>query len=81
MSSLEIRDLPGSLHQMLQLRARQHHRSLNQQALSDLQMACGGIPRERLRQAIADPQALASQHGVQEFDPSPEDLIRLDRSR
>jgi hypothetical protein len=32
MASLQIRDLPGPLHQMLQLRARQHHRSLNQQA-------------------------------------------------
>ena len=81
MASLQIRDLPGPLHQMLQLRARQHHRSLNQQALSDLQLACGGDPRERRRQAIADLQALASQQGVQEFDPSPEDLIRLDRSR
>ena len=56
MASLQIRDLPGPLHQMLQLRARQH-------------------------QAIADLQALASQQGVKKFDPSPEDLIRLDRSR
>lgn len=53
----------------------------NQQALSDLQMACGGDSRERRRQAIADLQALASQQGVKKFDPSPEDLIRLDRSR
>lgn len=81
MANLQIRDLPGPLHQMLQLRARQHYRSLNQQALSDLQMAFGGDPRERRRQAIADMQALTSQQGVQKFDPSPEDLIRLDRSR
>ena len=44
-------------------------------------MACGGDPRERRRQAIADMQAFASQQGVEKFDPSPEDLIRLDRSR
>lgn len=65
---------------MLQLRARQRHRSLNQQVLSDLQLACGD-PRERRRQALADLQAFASQQGVQKFDPFPEDLIRLDRSR
>ena len=81
MASLQIPDLPGPLHQMLQLRARQHHRSLNQQALSDLQLSCGGDHRERRRQAIADLQALAGQQGVQKFDPEPEDLIRLDRSR
>ena len=79
-ASLQIRDLPGPLHQMLQLRARQHHRSLNQQALSDLQLACGGDPRERRRKAIADLHALASQKGVLEFDPYPEDLIRLNRT-
>ena len=81
MATLQIRDLPDPLHQMLQLRARQHHRSLSQQALSDLQLACGGDPCERRRQAIAELQALASEQGVQKFDPSPEDLIRLDRSR
>ena len=66
---------------MLQLRERQHHRSLNQQALSHLQLACGGDPRERRRQAIADLQALASQQGVKKFEPSPENLVLLDRSR
>ena len=81
MAILQIRDLPDPLHQMLQLRARQHHRSLSQQALSDLQLACGGDPRERRRQALADLQALAGQQGVHKFDPSPEELIRLDRSR
>jgi hypothetical protein len=44
MASLQIRDLPGPLHQMLQLRARQHHRSLNQQALSDLHWHVVVIP-------------------------------------
>ena len=47
MATLQIRDLPDPLHQLLQLRARRHHRSLSQQALSDLQQACGGDPRER----------------------------------
>lgn len=44
MATLQIRDLPDPL---------------SQQALSDLQQACGGDPRERRRQALADLQALA----------------------
>ncbi len=35
MATLQIHDLPDPLHQMLQFRARQHHRSLSQQALSE----------------------------------------------
>jgi plasmid stability protein len=81
MATLQIRDLPDPLHQMLQLRARQHHRSLSQQALSDLQQACGGDGRERRRQALADLQALALAAGTPVFDPSPEELIREDRAR
>jgi plasmid stability protein len=81
MATLQIRDLPDPLHQQLQLRARQHHRSLSQQALSDLQQTNGGDPRERRRQALADLQALAQARGRRPFDPSPEELIRQDRSR
>ena len=81
MATLQIRDLPDPLHQLLQLRARSHHRSLSQQALSDLQQACGGDPRERRRQALADLQALADERGRHPFDPAPEELIRQDRSR
>ncbi len=81
MATLQIRDMPDPLHQLLQQRARQHHRSLSQQALSDLQQVCGGDPRERRRQALADLQAWARQENLVPFDPSPEELIRQDRSR
>ena len=81
MATLQIRDLPDPLHQLLQLRARRHHRSLSQQALSDLQQACGGDPRERRRQALTELQVLAEQAGGRPFEPSPEDLIRQDRWR
>ena len=81
MATLQIRDLPDPLHQMMQLRARQHRRSLSQQALSDLQQACGGDPRERRRQALADLQALAIEAGKPVFHPSPEELFRQDRER
>ena len=49
--------------------------------LSDLQQACGGDPRERRRQALADLQALAIEAGNPFFYPSPEELIRQDRER
>jgi len=78
MATLQIRDLPDPLHQILQLRAR---RSLSQQALSDLQQACGGDPRERRRQALMELAVLAQVEGIQPSDPSPEDLIRQDRER
>jgi plasmid stability protein len=81
MATLQIRDLPDPLHQMLQLRARLHRRSLSQQALSDLQQACGGDGRECRRQALADLQALAIAAGTPVFDPNPEELIRQDRAR
>ena len=78
MAALQIRDLPDPLHQILQLSAR---RSLSQQALSVLQQACGGDPRERRRQALMELAVLAQEEGIQPFDPSPEDLIRQDRGR
>jgi plasmid stability protein len=37
MATLQIRNLPDPLHQLLQLRARRNHRSMSQQALADLQ--------------------------------------------
>jgi plasmid stability protein len=81
MPSLQIRDCPEPLHQLLQLRARRHHRSLSQQALVDLQQACGGDPRERRLQALKALQAMAQQLPPRRFDPSPEELIRQDRDR
>lgn len=81
MATLQIRDCPDPLHHLLQLRARQNHRSLSQQALSDLQQLCGGDPHERRRQALAELQSLANQQPSQRFEPSPEELIRQDRAR
>jgi len=47
----------------------------------DLQEACGGDPRERRRQALADLAALAAERDSAAFEPSPEALIREDRER
>ena len=81
MATLQIRDLPGPLHENLQLRARRNRRSLSQQALSDLQQACGGDPREPRRQALLELAAMAEEEGNPRFAPSPEELIREDRER
>ena len=81
MATLQIRDLPDPLHQLLQQRARLHHRSLSQQALVDLQQACGGDPRKRRRKALADLLALANEQARRPFDPVPEELISQDRCR
>lgn len=64
MATLQIRDLPDPLHQILQLRARRNRRSLNQQALSDLQQACGGDLSERRRQALMELAVLAQEEGI-----------------
>ena len=46
-----------------------------------MQQACGGDPRERRRQALADLQALAIEAGNPVFHPSPEVLIRQEHER
>jgi len=47
----------------------------------DLQEACGGDPRERRRQALAELAALAAERGGAAFEPPPEALILEDRER
>lgn len=59
---LQIRDIPEGLHALMQARARQHNRSLRQQALHDLEEACsdgckqstrdGALERIKQRQRI-----------------------------
>jgi len=81
MPSLQIRDLPEPLHRLLQHRAQAHKRSINQQALVDLEAIAGEDARERRRLAldrIARRGPLAS---AQAGDQTPEALIRADRER
>ena len=81
MATLPIRDLPDPLHQLLQLRTPRSQRSLSKQALMDLQEDCGGDPRERRRQALAELAALAAERGGAAFEPPPEALILEDGER
>lgn len=86
MPSLQIRDLPEPLHQLLQRRARAHKRSLSQQALADLETLTGGDTRLRRQQALERieqrwPQRSPLQSPPLKWPQSPEDLIRADRER
>lgn len=84
MPTLQIRDLPDDLYQRLSLRAQRAHRSLAQQALSDLRSAMGhGNATERralLARIAADAASAANGPGTPALAP-PERLIREDRER
>lgn len=81
MPSLQIRDLPEPLHRLLQRRAREHKRSLAQQALSDLEAVAGGDPRQRRQRALERIQQRWKRRPPIDWPQSPEALIRADRNR
>ena len=81
MASLQIRDMPDAVHRQLQLRARRHHRSLAQQALSDLVAMAGDDPRRRRGDALVRLKNLWSQLPRVEWPESPEEMLRSDRER
>lgn len=81
MPSLQIRDLPEPLHEQLTHRARQQNRSLAQQALSDLQRASGGDPRERRQAVLARIRQRIIEQGVIVPPDTPEAMVRADRDR
>ena len=79
--SLQIRDLPEPLHQLLQRRARAHKRSLAQQALHDLEQLVGGDSRQRRRAALVRIAKRWSDQQSLIWPQTPEELIRADRDR
>ena len=81
MASLQIRDLPDPLHQLLQTRARAHRRSLAQQALHDLEQLAGGDPRQRRVAALARIASRWAEQPAPTWPQTPEELIRADRER
>lgn len=81
MPSLQIRDVPEPLHQLLLQRARRHKRSLSQQALVDLETLVGGDPRARRRQVLLRIQERWERLPSVEWEIPPEELIRADRER
>ena len=81
MASLQIRDLPEAVHRQLHLRALQNNRSLSQQALTDLQSACGSDRALRRRQALDRLTTLWLGRAAVIWPESPEAMVRADRDR
>jgi hypothetical protein len=81
MASLQIRDMPEAVHRLLQLRALQNNRSLAQQALTDLESACGSDRALRRRQSLDRLSTLWRDHAAVNWPESPEAMVRADRDR
>jgi plasmid stability protein len=88
MPSLQIRELPDGLYQTLALRAERAHRSLAQQALTDLRRALDAHQGERraevlaaIRADLAAAPATAAEADRVASPTPPEELIRADRGR
>lgn len=80
MPSLQIRDLPDDLYQALAFRARQEHRSLAQQAVTELRRI-PALTAGKRRQAVIVRIRTTLQKPVVPLSPSPEALVREDRER
>lgn len=81
MPSLQIRNLPEDVYEILALRARREQRSLAQQAVADLRRLPELEAKEGRLQVLA---RIRKEFGMkvptQAYSP-PEDLIRQDRAR
>jgi len=79
---LQIRNLPDPIYERLALRAEREGRSLNQQAIVELQRRfseeTGGERRQQVLERIRKDLAAGRGH---EPSPSPEALVRQDRER
>jgi len=80
MSSLQIRDLPDDLYQALSFRARQEHRSLAQQAVTELRRIPALTAGEGRKAVIARIRATPRKPDVP-LAPAPEAMVREDRER
>lgn len=82
MASLQIRELPDDLYEILSRRARREGRSLAQQAIADLRRVPEMEARqERLETIERLRRKLREQGPAPPFPFPPEDLIRQDRDR
>lgn len=81
MASLQIRELPEDVYQMLLARAQREKRSLAQQAIIELRRMPELDARERRRKVLREIGERIERTGGCILDPPPEDLIREDRDR
>ena len=80
MRSLQIRNLPEDVYDVLSFRARRNHRSLAQQAVFELRAVMELRSREQ-RGEVIDALKKMIEKGMREVGTVPEDLIREDRER
>jgi len=80
MPSLQIRDLPEDIYEVLRFRAASEHRSLTQQALADLTQVVKSRQTDTRKKPLASIRQEISNKAPAE-EPLPENIIREDRSR
>ena len=81
MPSLQIRNLPDDVYQLLAFRAERAHRSLAQQAIIELRTNSGETPGIRRRKILIEIRESLEKSKRQPLFARPEDLIRDDRER
>jgi len=81
MPSLQIRDLPEHLYEILTEKARRNRRSLAQQATIELNNMFEAEARSRRLDTVAELREAILANGIRETNLDPVDAIREDRDR
>jgi LAS superfamily LD-carboxypeptidase LdcB len=81
MPSLQIRDLPEHLYEILAEKARRNRRSLAQQATIELEKMVEAEARTRRLDAVSMLRARVEADGAHDTDLDPTDVVREDRDR
>lgn len=81
MPSLQIRDLPEHLYEILADKARRNRRSLAQQATIELEKMAEAEVRARRLEAVSELRETLRTNGCRETSIDPTESVREDRDR
>ena len=81
MPSLQIRDLPEHLYEILAEKARRNRRSLAQQATIELENMFEAEARSRRLDTVAELRETILADGIRKTSLDPVDVVREDRDR
>jgi len=81
MPSLQIRDLPEHLYEILAEKARRNRRSLAQQATIELERMVEAEARTRRLNTVSTLRARVEANGARETKLVPAEVVREDRDR
>ena len=81
MPSLQIRDLPEHLYEILAEKARRNRRSLAQQATVELEKMVEAEAHSRRLDTIAELREVVLTNGTRKTSLDPVDAVREDRDR